>query len=61
MNLAVDLPRLREEERCPSLEGIFQAVVNNNNVLFWGSLLFYIDVSMQLSAQLFVLIVMLDD
>jgi len=61
VNLAVDLPRLREEEHWPSLEGIFQAVVNNNNVLFWDSLLFYIDVSMQLSAQLLVFIVMQGD
>ena len=50
-----DLLRLREEryfERWPSFEDIFQAVVNNNNVLFRDSLLFYIDVSMQLAAQL---------
>jgi len=50
-----DLLRLREERffRCwPRFEDIFHAVVNNNNVLFHVSLLFFIDVSMQLVAQL---------
>ena len=50
-----DLSRLREErffERWPRFEDIFHAVVNNNNTLFHDSLLFFIDVSMQLEAQL---------
>jgi len=50
-----DLLNLREEkffERYPRFDEIFHTVVNNNRTLFHDGLLYFIDVSMQLAAQL---------
>ena len=50
-----DLSKVREErffEQYPTFDNIFHAVVNNDSTLFRNGLLYFIDVSMQLKAQL---------
>ena len=50
-----DLSNLREQrffEQYASFDNIFHTVVNNDNTLFRNGLLYFIDVSMQLEAQL---------
>lgn len=50
-----DLSNLREQrffEQYPTFDNIFHTVVNNDSTLFWNGLLHFIDVSMQLEAQL---------